>query len=72
MELFFPKIYKISLIEGPFSEFISINRKGLPNTKNLIFFIFNKIFNLILPLIFNFPITLSFSIIESQNQLIIL
>ena len=37
MELFFPKIYKISLMEGPFSELISTNRKGLPNNINLIF-----------------------------------
>ena len=59
MESFLPKTNKISLIEGPFSEFISTNLKGLPNNINLIF----------LELIKSFIIFSKFSIFQQLKLL---
>ena len=42
MELFFPKINKISEIDGPSNLFISINLVGLPKIGNFIFLSFKK------------------------------
>ena len=47
MESFLPKINKISLIEGPFSEFIRINLVGFPNNEKFNIFYDYKIFNFI-------------------------
>ena len=42
MESFFPKIYKISLKEGPSKDFVNTNLKGFPKIGNLIFFLVKK------------------------------
>ena len=37
MEVFLPKIYKISSIPGPLDELINIFLRGIPKEENLIF-----------------------------------